>query len=168
VARFERARPHRLFRRRESLHGRSDVTLQCATRAAQIFYTLDGSEPTSSSPRYAEPFLLDHNATVKAKALRDGMNPSSTAAAAFSNTLKHVGTPVISPSGGLFTGSVEVVLGCPTAGALIRYTINGGEPDNSSLPSSAPFTLTNGALVKTRATSTALRQAPQHRLGLRC
>src|SRR5262249_46124199 len=39
---------------------------------------------------------------------------------------------------------------CPTAGALIRYTIDGGEPDNGSLPYRAPFTLTNGVLVKAR------------------
>jgi len=91
-----------------SFTGEVMVTLQCATLAAQIRYTLDASEPTCSSLLYAEPFLLDHNATLKAKGFRDGMNPSSTAAVAFTNTLPAVGTPVISPSGDLFTGSVAV------------------------------------------------------------
>src|SRR5262249_25618933 len=42
-----------------SFTGEVMVTLQCATLAAEIRYTLDGSEPTSGSLLYAEPFLLD-------------------------------------------------------------------------------------------------------------
>jgi beta-galactosidase len=37
-----------------------------------IHYTLDGSQPTTASPLYAQPFTLDHPATVKALVVRDG------------------------------------------------------------------------------------------------
>jgi chitobiase/beta-hexosaminidase-like protein/NHL repeat-containing protein len=133
-----------------SFTGEVTVTLQCATPGAQIRYTLDSNEPTSNSLLYAEPFALDHNAAVKSKGFRSGMHPSSTAAAAFTNTLPPVGTPMISPSGGLLTGSVDVALSCPTVGAQIRYTLDGSEPHSSSPLYNAPFTLTHGALVKAR------------------
>jgi hypothetical protein len=126
------------------------VALQCATPAAEVRYTLDGSEPTSGSLLYAEPFRLDSNASLKVKAFRDGMNPSPTAAAAFTNPLPPVATPVISPSSGLFIGSVAVALSCPTAQAQIRFTIDGSEPHSSSLLYNVPFTLTSGALVKAK------------------
>jgi sugar lactone lactonase YvrE len=126
------------------------VTLQCATPAAEMRYTLDGSEATGGSLLYAEPFVLESNATVKSRAFRSGLNPSATAVAAFTNTLPPVATPVIAPNGGLFSGSVSVVLSCPTVNAQIRYRLDGGEPDSHSLLYNGTFTLTHGALVKAK------------------
>ncbi|MEG1905589.1 MAG: alpha-L-fucosidase [Bacteroidales bacterium] len=42
------------------------VTLSSGDRNAEIYYTLDGSEPTASSLRYTEPFELASKGTVKA------------------------------------------------------------------------------------------------------
>ena len=43
-----------------------------------------------------------------------------------------VATPTITPAGGMFTDSVKVKLGCATAGATIRYTVHGSDPNSSS------------------------------------
>lgn len=48
------------------------VTLSCTDPAATTRYTLDGSEPTNDSPRYAEPFTMQHSGRVRARSFRDG------------------------------------------------------------------------------------------------
>jgi hypothetical protein len=59
------------------------ITLATTTSGAQIRYTLNGTDPTSSSTLYSGPFSLSSSATVKAKAFATGMNASATASAAF-------------------------------------------------------------------------------------
>jgi fibro-slime domain-containing protein len=44
--------------------------------AAQIHYTLDGSEPTEASPLYQTPLDLAATTTLKAKAFQAGLHPS--------------------------------------------------------------------------------------------
>ena len=52
------------------------VTMTCATQGAVIRYTVDGSDPTEQSTEYAGEFVIDHDCTVKAKAWKDGLEPS--------------------------------------------------------------------------------------------
>jgi len=41
---------------------------------SEIYYTLNGEEPNvTSSTKYTEPFILDHSATIKAMATKDGV-----------------------------------------------------------------------------------------------
>lgn len=47
------------------------VTLACSTADAAIYYTLDGTDPTSTSTLYENPFVLNASATVKAIAVKD-------------------------------------------------------------------------------------------------
>jgi hypothetical protein len=48
------------------------VTIAADVAGAEIRYTLDGTEPTRYSPRYAAPFLLREPATVRARAFPEG------------------------------------------------------------------------------------------------
>jgi len=59
------------------------VTITCDTPGATIRYTLNGSEPDSSFPVYATPIPITTTTTVKAKAYKDGLKPSSTATATY-------------------------------------------------------------------------------------
>jgi hypothetical protein len=47
------------------------VTISQGT-PTEVRYTVDGSEPTSASPRYAAPFVVRGNATVRARAFAAG------------------------------------------------------------------------------------------------
>ena len=61
-----------------------NVTLSCATADASIYYTLDGSTPTTGSTLYSAPIALSTNTTVKAiAALNDKVSDVAEAAYEF-------------------------------------------------------------------------------------
>ena len=60
---------------------------------------------------------------------------------------QRVATPTISPSGGTFTDAVTVTLSTDTAGATLKYRLNGGE----SLIYTDPLTLTQTTTVEAKA-----------------
>ena len=65
------------------------VLISTTSPAAKIYYTTDGSTPTSLSTLYTYPFTLSSNATVKAVAVREGCTDSdveSIEVTAISNT----------------------------------------------------------------------------------
>ncbi|MFD2683182.1 chitobiase/beta-hexosaminidase C-terminal domain-containing protein [Bacillus seohaeanensis] len=54
----------------------TEVTLATATPDAKIFYTTDGSEPTSASTEYTGPVTIEEAQTIKAVATADGLDNS--------------------------------------------------------------------------------------------
>ncbi|MEZ5199522.1 MAG: GH92 family glycosyl hydrolase [Bacteroidales bacterium] len=59
------------------------ISLGSIIEGSEIFFTLDGSEPTLKSPKYIEPFILDNSATVKAIAVKKGLSESMVLEAEF-------------------------------------------------------------------------------------
>ncbi len=59
-----------------------------------------------------------------------------------------VATPMISPNGGTFSGSVDVTLSTTTSGAAIHYTTDGSTPTAGSPLYTGAFTLNANATVK--------------------
>lgn len=60
-----------------------DVTLSTLTEDASIYYTTDGSEPTQNSLLYTTPIHVSETMTIRARAFKSGMNPSSIAIAIY-------------------------------------------------------------------------------------
>ncbi|OLS40007.1 endonuclease [Bacillus sp. MRMR6] len=58
----------------------TEVTLSTGTEGATIHYTLDGSEPTTASPMYTQPIVINNAVTVKALAVKAEMKNSPVAA----------------------------------------------------------------------------------------
>ncbi|MDD5687547.1 MAG: carbohydrate-binding protein [Elusimicrobia bacterium] len=77
--------------------GSVTVTLGCATSGAEIRYTTNGTDPTSSSTLYSAPFALTASATVKARAFKAAMTDSSVNSVAY--TITGVSTQQAYPSG---------------------------------------------------------------------
>lgn len=61
----------------------TEISISCATEGASIYYTIDGTDPTAESTLYEAPFTLAAEATVKAIAVKDGLENSSIASAEF-------------------------------------------------------------------------------------
>ena len=59
------------------------VTLACATEGAAIYYTTDGSEPTASATKYTAPFPVSATTTVKAIAIKSGLDNSEVVSKTF-------------------------------------------------------------------------------------
>lgn len=59
------------------------VNISTLTDNASIYYTLDGTEPTETSILFTHPINVAANTIVKAKAFRNGWNPSNTVITAY-------------------------------------------------------------------------------------
>lgn len=59
------------------------VTISTTTDDATIYYTIDGSTPTTSSSAYSSPIAINSNMTIKAIAIKDGMANSEMASATY-------------------------------------------------------------------------------------
>lgn len=59
------------------------VSLSCNTPEATIYYTVDGSDPTTSSTVYTEPITVSENTTIKAFATKEGYEDSEIAEAEY-------------------------------------------------------------------------------------
>lgn len=67
----------------DAQNGAVIVSLADSTSAAKIYYTLDGSTPTTASQIYQAPFLVASNMTVKAIAAASGYSNSSVTSKSF-------------------------------------------------------------------------------------
>ena len=59
------------------------VTISCATEGADIYYTLDGSDPTMGSTMYENPITVSQTTTIKAVAYDGNDTPSNIATATY-------------------------------------------------------------------------------------
>lgn len=85
------------------------ATISCSTSGATIYYTTNGNTPTTSSTHYTGAITLSGACTIKAIAVKSGMNNSSVASQSYTPIVVK-GTIVVeaSPSGGgVVTGSGE-------------------------------------------------------------
>jgi hypothetical protein len=66
-----------------TFYGSINITIQPPDPNATIYYTLDGSLPTTSSLLYSGPIVLANSATVSAKAFETGFSNSVAASGLF-------------------------------------------------------------------------------------
>jgi len=114
-------------------------------------YTLDGSDPTAESPIYEGPFSFSESVVVKAKVFSDDFFDSSVVTASLTRVWVNVATPVVDAAAS-FTGSnTKVSISCATEGAVVRYTLNGNDPNSHSTKYTGPFYVTDSCTVKAYA-----------------
>jgi hypothetical protein len=143
-------------------NGIQNVEITCATATADIYYTLDGTDPDETSTPYTSPntITVAASTTIKARAYSDGMDPSAIATADYTIDLPDVAEPQISPSSGVYQASQFVTITCATGGAEIRYTTNGAVPDQSSLRYTRSFAVSSTTTVRARAFATGMDPSP--------
>ena len=72
-----------------------NVTISCETTGATIYYTIDGSVPTTSSSVYSSAINVSKTTTIKAMASADGYNNSEVAVATYTINLPYTGDPYV-------------------------------------------------------------------------
>ena len=118
------------------------VSISCATNDATIRYTTDGNDPTESSDIYSSPIsVTTTGTTIKAKAFKTEMDPSSVASATY--TIKP-NQPTISATGATITITGD-------DGCTFYYTTNGDAPDNTKTQYTTPFDLNEDCTIKAKA-----------------
>lgn len=94
--------------------GAQDITISSATEGAIIYYTIDGSTPTTSSTKYTEPITISANKTLKAIATKSGMNNSAVISADYTilnvDDAKTVAEGITYTEGVGTTGSTEPIM----------------------------------------------------------
>ncbi len=124
--------------------GKQEITINCATSGATIYYTTDGTTPTTSSNQYSEPFDLTStggNVTVKAIAVKDGLDDSEIATSYYLFT--NPNPPTFNPaSGTVHNDAFNVTISSEYDDAEIYYML-----DPASAPTAAQMS-TNGTLYE--------------------
>ena len=130
-----------------------NVTLADTTPGATIYYTTDGSTPTTSSTVYSGPVAISATTTINAIAAASGFTNSAVASGTYViNSTKVAATPMFNPSPGTFANAVTVTLSDTTAGAVIHCTTDGSMPTPSS-PVCSSVNITTTATLSAIATA---------------
>lgn len=110
--------------------GAFEVTITAAEDAT-IYYTTDGTAPTTESAVYKDRIPVNKNMTIKAIAVKEGYKTSAVATAEYQ--IK-VAKPTFSPVPGTFDAATQVSIACGTEGATIHYTTDGTTEPTAESP----------------------------------
>lgn len=134
----------RTFGRITGLYGEVEFRPVSASAPAQfrsrIYYTLDGTTPTSDSTFYSGPFTITGNVTVKAIVVSYGQYVSDVSTLAISM----LEAPVIT----LDSNTGAITIQNPNSTGSIYYTTDNSTPTSASTLYSAPFVLNTTTMVK--------------------
>ena len=129
------------------------VTLTDATPGATIYYTTNGTAPTTASTKYTTPFALASTETIEAIAAASGYAPSIVASAKYTIETP-AAIPTFSTAGGTYTISQSVKITDATPGASIYYTVNGTTPTTASTKYTSAITVAASETIKAIAVAT--------------
>jgi hypothetical protein len=135
------------------------VTLADATTAAVIYYTMDGSTPTTSSPKYTGAITVSTTKTIKAIATAPGRTTSALATGTYT-ILQPAAMPLMTPAGGTYNLAQTVTITDSTVGALIYYTTNGTVPTTASTRYTAPIKVSLTQTINAIATAPGWATSP--------
>jgi len=135
------------------------VTITDSTSGASIYYTLDGSQPTTSSTQYTGSFTVSTTTTVKAIASAANFAQSATASSVITVSQSAAATPLITPATGTYSSAQTVAITDSTSGAIIYYTLDGSQPTTSSKQYTSSFSVSTTTTVKAMATAANFSQS---------
>jgi hypothetical protein len=136
------------------------VTISDGTSGATIYFTTNGTTPTTSSTKYTSPVPVSSSQTIKAIAAATGFNNSAVASAAYViNIAQTAATPTFSPTAGTYTSPQSVTISDATPGATFYYTTDGSTPTTASTKYATPVSVASSATLKAIAVATGFNNS---------
>jgi len=124
------------------------VTLYTPTPGATIYYTLNGTTPTTSSAKYTKAIKVSTTTTIEAFALASGHAASELQSATYTIDPLPAAAPTFSPAPGTYTTEKYITFASTTPGATFYYTLNGTTPTVNSTKYTDGFNVSATATVK--------------------
>jgi len=123
---------------------------------ATIYYTTDGSEPTTASSVYTAPLTFSKTTTVRAIAVTSDFSDSWVLT--FQVVADGIAAPTYTHESGTQSGTSvsagsTIALHSATSGATIHYTTDGSTPTVSSTRYTAPIAINHSMTIKAVAVS---------------
>jgi hypothetical protein len=120
-----------LFPQSGTYTGSQSVSIADTTSGAAIYYTTNGTMPSTSSTAYTGPITVSGSETIEALAVASGLTNSAVGSATYTIQEATTGTPTFSPAAGTYTATQSVKIADTTSGATIYYTTNGTTPPST-------------------------------------
>ena len=138
------------------------VSITDATPGAKIYYTTNGTTPTTSSNLYGGPLTIRNTERVQAIAVATNYSPSVVA-----TVLYYIAAakPTFSVASGTYTSAQRVTIMDTTPGAIIYYTTDGTLPGWSSpvYLGTTPIIVSSTETIKALAVATGYTTSPEAR-----
>ncbi|MGA3047488.1 MAG: chitobiase/beta-hexosaminidase C-terminal domain-containing protein [Terracidiphilus sp.] len=138
------------------------VTISDTTAGTTIYYTTDGSTPSTASTVYSGPITVNTTETLEAIATKAGFTNSPVAIAAYTITPveQTLPAPTFAPPAGSYSSSQSVTISDATTGTTIYYTTDGSTPSTASTVYSGPITVSTTETLEAIATETNYANSP--------
>lgn len=120
--------------------GVQSLTLATTTTSGVTRYTLDGSQPTETSPIYSGPIQLSKNAVFQAKTFKSGDTPSWTSTAKYMVSMNMPGLDFAVPSDSGAAGTYYPILSLtsiPSDTVTVTYRVQ--QPNGTSTTGTVTF-----------------------------
>jgi hypothetical protein len=147
----------------ESFNPSVSVTITDSTPGAQIFYTTDGSTPTTASTKYTGTAInVTTTTTINAIATAPNFLQSPVATATYTLVTQTV-MPTFTPAPGSYTTAQSVTITSTTPNSKIYYTTNNTAPSpgtSGTILYSTPVPIGSTTTLQAIATATNLTNSP--------
>jgi hypothetical protein len=121
-----------------------------------IYYTTDGTTPTTASTLYTGAITVNSSETILAIAVASGYSNSLVASASITIIQPQTAPPTFSISSGTYPSAQVVTILDGTPGAIIYYTTDGTTPTTASTLYTGPITVSSTETIEAIAVSSGL------------